>query len=120
MSEVRYIHRYGRRIEVETLDTGPLPKKRRQGLFVLIPEAWLRKLAAMSPNARWLAVVLLWKFFRQRGHAFACANLEEFGISKWQKSRGLVELERAGLILVSRNQHRSPRVEIQIKLGCKN
>ncbi len=112
MGNVHYIHHHGRRIAVETLDIGPLPKKRRREQFVKVPETWLRKLSAMSPATRWLAVVLLWKFWRRYRHTFVCGNLEEFGISRYRKDKGLIELEQAGMIIVHRSLHRSPRIEM--------
>jgi hypothetical protein len=64
-------------------------------------------------------VVLLWKSFRHRGHAFECPNLEDFGISRRQKRRGLAELEREGMILVHRAQRKSPRVKVTLPPGSK-
>jgi hypothetical protein len=114
MGEVHYIYREGRRIKVKTLDTGPSPRKRRRDYCVLVPESWVEKLLpALSTSAtRWLAVVLLWRSFRSRGHPFACPNLERYGISRHQKREGLTELERAGLIAVERVLGKSPKVKI--------
>jgi hypothetical protein len=114
MGNVHYIHRHGRRIAVETLDIGPLPKKRHREQFVKVPETWLRKLSTMHPATRWLAVVLLWKFWRQYRRPFACGNLEEFGISRYYRDKGLTELEQAGMIVVHRSLHRAPRVEMVV------
>jgi len=115
VGDVHYIYRHGRKIEVKTLDTGPLPKKQRQGCCALVPELWVEKLlpALSTSAARWLAVVLLWRSFRSRGHPFACPNLERYGVSEYQKRNGLAELEQAGLIaVVERIPGRSPRVKI--------
>src|SRR4029450_12069684 len=97
---IRYVIRNGKRIEVETIETNIGPK-RRSRQFVYVPEDWLRKLSTMRGfSVRWLAVVLLWKSFRHYGRAFNCANLEDYGINRQLKRRGLAELERAGMILV--------------------
>ena len=115
MGDVHHIYRHGRRIEVETLDTGPPPKKTaRHNQFVLVPQPWLLKLSAMSIGTRWLAVALLWKSFLHHGHTFACSNalLKEFGLTRWQKDKGLIELERAGMITIERARYRSPRIKI--------
>ena len=115
MGEVYYIYRRGRKIAVRDLDIGPVPRKRRQDYCVLVPELWVEKLLpALSTSAtRWLAVVLLWRSFRCRGHPFACPNLERYGISKYQRLKSLAELERAGLItVVERVPGRSLRVKI--------
>ena len=113
MGEVRYIHRHGRKIEVKTLDIGPPPKKRRPDRFVQVPELWLEKqLPALTGATRWLAIVLLWHSFRHHGHAFTCPNLERYGIGRAVKSRGLLELKRAGLITVQRALGKSPKIKI--------
>ena len=114
MGDVHYIYRHGRKIEVKTLYTGAVPTKKRREQFTLVPVPLMLKLATLSLNARWLAVVLLWKSFKQRGRPFACANLEEFGIKRYKKSSGLVELERAGIITVDRTRRHSPRIKILI------
>jgi len=115
VGDVHYIYRHGRRIEVETLDTSPPPKKTgRHNQFVLVPQPWLSKLSAMSIGTRWLAVALLWKSFLHYDRTFACSNalLKEFGLTRWQKDKGLIELERAGMITIERAQYRSPRIKI--------
>jgi hypothetical protein len=113
VGDVHYINRAGRRIKVETLDTGALPKRRRHGRFVQVPEPWLEiRLPALTLAARWLAVVLLWLSFRHHGHAFTCPNLKRYGISRFQKQRALAELERAGLIVMQRAPRRSPKIKI--------
>jgi hypothetical protein len=112
MGDVHYIYRHGRKIEVKTLYTGAAPSKKRQAQFALVPVSLMLKLADMKPTARWLAVVLLLKSFQQRGRAFTCADLEEFGLTRWQRNKGLAELEQAGLITVERAQYRAPRIKI--------
>ena len=115
MGDVHYIYRQGRRIEVEALDTSsPAKKTGRHNQFVLVPQPWLSKLSAMSIGTRWLAVALLWKSFLHYGRTFACSNalLKEFGLTRWQKDKGLIELERAGMITIERAQYRSPRIKI--------
>ena len=118
MGDVYYIERHGRRIAVSVLnpitpDT-PRSKRKRSGQFVLVPKAWLQKLSAMSIGTRWLAVALLWKSWCHYGRPFPCSNslLKEFGLTRWHKDRGLVELEQAGLITVRRAQFRSPQITI--------
>jgi hypothetical protein len=117
MGEIYHVYRRGKKIAVRDLDTGldPMARKRRKDCCALVPELWVEKLLpALSTNAtRWLAVVLLWRSFRNRGHPFACPNLKRYGISEYQKRNGLAELEEAGLIaVVERLPGRSPRVKI--------
>jgi hypothetical protein len=114
VGDVHYIYRHGRKIKVKTLNTSPLPKKRRQDYCVLVPELWVEKLlpALSTSTTRWLAVVLLWRSFRSRGHPFTCPNLERYGVSEYQKRKNLAELERVGLIVVERAQGKSPKVKI--------
>ena len=114
MGDVHYIHCHGRKIAVETLYTWAVPSKKRHDQFVLIPKVWLPKLSTMNIGTRWLAVVLLWKSWCHYGHPFPCSNslLKEFGLTRWHKDKGLIELERAGLITMQRTQHRSPQITI--------
>ena len=114
MGEIYYVHHRGRKIAVRDLDTGPVPKKkRRQNCCALVPELWVEKLLpALSTSTRWLAVVLLWRSFRSRGHPFTCPNLERYGVSEYQKRKSLAELEGAGLIAVERVLGKSPRVKM--------
>ena len=115
MGEIYYVHRHGRKIAVRDLDTGPVPKKKQhQNCCALVPELWVEKLlpALSTSAARWLAVVLLWRSFRSRGHPFACPNLERYGVSEYQKRKSLAELERAELITVERVPGKSPKVKI--------
>ena len=58
--------------------------------------------------------VLLWKSFQHYGRAFNCANLEDYGINRQLKRRGLAKLERAEMILVHRVRRKSPRVKITL------
>jgi hypothetical protein len=91
-----------------------LPRKRQQNCCVLVPELWVEKLlpALSTSTIRWLAVVLLWRSFRSRGHPFACPNLERYGVSEYQKRKGLAELEQVGRIAVERVLGKSPKVKI--------
>jgi hypothetical protein len=115
MADVHYIYRYGRKIEVKTLDIGPLPTKERREQFVQVPQAWLPKLSTLNMHTRWLAVALLWSSWRHYGRPFPCSNslLKEFGLKRYHKDTGLIELERAGLITVHRFQCRSPQITIK-------
>ena len=114
MDELYYIYRRGRKIAVRDLNTSPLPKKTRHELFVLVPKTWLPKLSTMKMGTRWLAVALLWNSWRHYDRPFPCSNslLKEFGLTRWHKDQGLIELERAGLITIQRTQHRSPQITI--------
>jgi hypothetical protein len=118
VGDVHYIYRRGRRVEVDVLNPitpdAPQSKRKRHGQFVLVPKAWLPKLSAMNIGTRWLAVALLWKSWCHYGRPFPCSNslLKEFGLTRWHKDRGLVELEQAGLITVRRAQFRSPQITI--------
>jgi hypothetical protein len=73
----------------------------------------------MSMGTRWLAVVLLWKSFQHYGRAFNCANLEDYGINRQLKRRGLAELERADMVLMHRARNKSPRVKVALGVGRK-
>jgi hypothetical protein len=114
VGDVHYIYRHGRKIEVKTLYSGPAQKKTRREQFALVPKTWLPKLSTMNMSTRWLAVALLWNSWRNYGRPFPCSNslLKDFGLKRYHKDKGLVELEQAGLITVRRFQFRSPRITI--------
>lgn len=114
MGEVHYIQRHGQKVAVENVYVSVVPSKKHHEQFVRIPKAWLPKLSAMNISTRWLAVALLWKSWRHYGRPFPCSSslLEEFGLRRWHKDKGLIELERAGLITIRRARHRAPQITI--------
>jgi hypothetical protein len=117
MSEVNYVLRHGRRIEVETLDTGPSKKIRRhrQDTFALVPLQWVVKAAAAASSPS--TVVLVWLLYRSWQHGgaqFDVPNMAllDMGVSRKVKLRVLHELEETGLIKVEWRLKKSPIVTL--------
>jgi hypothetical protein len=67
---VKYVMRQGRRIEVDTLDTGIVPKKRRKHFktaWVKFPTRWADTLRrSKSVNTYQLAVAILFEAFKRK------------------------------------------------------
>ena len=65
-----YITRDGRRIEVETLESRAVPKRRkREGHFIQVPLLWLEKLDGASGQTYKLALHLAYLSWREKGGA---------------------------------------------------
>ena len=77
-----------------------------------IPLTWIQRMSAMSAKTVVLAL-LLW-YRRGFGGEIKLTNalLQEFGVSRASKYRGLRQLEQAGLVHVSRKEGKNPIVEI--------
>jgi hypothetical protein len=89
-------------------------QKRRQQ-FVMVPWAWVEKLAAARYVATYrVALHVLYRHWKGRGEPFTLSNgiMAIEGVSRWQKWRGLRELERLGLIIIERRRRRTPRITI--------
>src|SRR5262249_32415648 len=75
---------------------------------------WFSRACRLPGKAAALAAAL-WYFSRRQGSDtvhLTQAGLNEFGISRQAKYRGLLSLERAGLISVRRNGRKNPDVTI--------
>jgi hypothetical protein len=111
-----YVIRHGRRIEVETLDTGVIAKpKRRQPKgkpFAIVPLDWAAE-AAKATNSPGLIVCaqllhLAWKA-KSRTVILSSTHL---GVSVKVKSRVLRNLKAARLIEIEHRDGRSPKVTL--------
>jgi hypothetical protein len=114
---ISYVVQNGRRIEVETLDTGPPTKKRqrREGTFVQVPLQWASKaLTATNSKKAMVCVYLLYCAWRKKSDTFALPNgaLAEFGVSRKIKYRALRQLEAAGLIVIEHRPRRTPIITL--------
>jgi hypothetical protein len=115
----RVVKAHGRLIEVEELDTGAAPSKRRQReaeAFVMVP---LRLLAAASAAIRnrtplLVLILLLYMKFEAHSPTFPCPNglMERFGVSRKMKRLALAKLEAAGFITIQQSPRRSPIVTL--------
>ena len=67
---MNYVIRHGRRIEVDTLNTGQTPKRRRKAFevkFVKVPVQWITALSQTKSLGTWrLAMVILAEAFRRK------------------------------------------------------
>lgn len=111
-----YVVAHGRRIAVETLDTGVKPSKvrsREADLFVKVPLQWAVAANKATKTPKALVWVLLHHMaWRTRSSTFCFPNgiLKRHGIRREAKRRALAELEAAGLIAVKRWHGRAPIV----------
>jgi hypothetical protein len=117
MTRTRYSPSLGRHIEVETLDTGVKPSRRRRrepDLFVKVPLRLMMAagMAIRDRNALLVLILLLHLSFRARSQSFPCPNgfLQRFGISRWAKRRALAKLEAAGFIATRRDGQKALNV----------
>jgi hypothetical protein len=113
-----YVMRHGRRIVVETLDTG-IPAKsrgRKNRDFVMITRTQFERLCATRIPVATFKVFLLLQFlvFRSRTKSVRLANVTaaKYGISRIQKRTALMRLETLGVIQVTRCRHRSPEIVV--------
>jgi hypothetical protein len=113
-----YVHRHGRRIEVETVDLSDLgitPKRKRRHRFVMITQSQINRLMyARRINTFKLFLELLLLSFKARGKPFQLSNarFNKYGIDRHGKYRGLLELETLRLIRVTRTYGKSPEIMI--------
>jgi hypothetical protein len=111
----RYVMRHGRRIEVETLDIGVVPKKNRKPFrteWVKLPTHWADTLRrSKSVNTYQLAVAILSEAFKRK-HIGGEIVLSQ-AVTRMPRStrrRATKELIRLGLIKVKRNGNECLRV----------
>lgn len=98
-------------------EDGPPPRRLRKGRvntpFVMVPMAWVERLASQRSGAAWvIAIRLLHLDWKSAGRPVVLGNvaLRELGIDRRRKWHGLAILERLGLISVERRPRHAPRV----------
>jgi hypothetical protein len=110
----RFVYRKGRKIEVETIDPGPPPRRRRR--FVILTQGQTHRIYnSEKASTIKLMLGLLHRAFKAGGKPFRLGNvgLVKLGIvDRRTKYRALSELEGFGLISVSRKHGKSPVVTI--------
>jgi hypothetical protein len=115
---MNYVFRRGRKIEVETIDTGIGPSKARRReayLFAKVPLQWMGTAAKATRCPQAFVLIWLWHMaWRTRSMSFPLSNvtLARYGISREVKRRTLAALEAAGLILVERRKNQAPTVTL--------
>jgi DNA-binding HxlR family transcriptional regulator len=109
----------GKYVEVETLDTGAKPTKRRQresDLFIKVPlRPSIDVCKMVGPRNAFVWVLLLHMSWQAHNSTFPCPNefMKRCGISRKVKCQALMELEAAGLITVQQSPRRSPIVTMK-------
>jgi hypothetical protein len=112
---MNYVSRHGRRIEVETLNTGVKPKRKLVEPFVKVPLHWASKAAKATRTSKAMVWVwLLHSSWKAKSPTFPLPNgkLKHDGVSRFIKRRALRELETAGLITVERRHGKTPVVTL--------
>jgi hypothetical protein len=108
--------RHGRRIEIETIDTGVVVKNRRTDPFVKVPLRWASKAAQATNTAKAMVWIrLLHATWEAKSNTVSLANvrLKKDGVTPWLKRRALHELEAAGLIRVDRPFGKAPVITMR-------
>jgi hypothetical protein len=115
----RVIVRHGRRIEVETVETGVAPRRRLREHFIQVPLPWLKLLEGASGQVCRLALHLAYLNWRRKGAPVTLSNsaVRGVGLERRAKWRALRELERRGLLSVERHPRRSPIVRLTSYVG---
>jgi hypothetical protein len=121
---MNYVHRHGKRIAVDTLNTG-MPTRKRKPFsvrFVRLPDYWIEQLQeSKNPGTFKLALRIL-------KEAFKCSyvggeivlSTEATRLSRKVRCRAVKELVRLGLIKVEQNGNRATRVISIIEKKKKN
>jgi hypothetical protein len=112
MSNRRYVFSHGKRIEVETLDTGieAKVKAKRRHRFVKVPLTWVDQLRGAGGITYEVAIHILWKAWSRRAYTVKLPQIP--GVSRCGKRAALRKLELAGLISVDRRPDKSPMVTV--------
>ena len=100
----------------EAAKAAPRPTPKRAGGFIMVPLAWLERLAEVQSATTFrVALALLYQSWRQgKGRPVSLSNaaLEAQGVSRYAKTRALQKLETLGLITVERCKGQTPSVTI--------
>jgi hypothetical protein len=90
------------------------PKWRRR--FVRVPWSWIGRLKTAKGATCRLTLLLIYEHWRNGGQAIRLTNvaLAEVGVSRRAKGPALRELERVGLIQVTRRPRKSPLVTLAV------
>ena len=111
---MRHVYRQGRRIAVDTLNTGTPIKKREPFAvrFVKLPDYWIEQLQkSNNPGSFKLAHRILKEAFK-RSHLGGeiVLSTEATGLSRKVRCRAVRELVKLGLIKIEQNGNQAMRV----------
>jgi hypothetical protein len=113
-----YVVRHGKRIEVETLETGAAPARRKRaptkGTFAKIPHDRGIALFGRIDGAAWVILLeldrLIFKSFGQNPVRLTNHTLKAVGMPRNSKWKALRQLEDAGVITVARDGRKAPLI----------
>jgi hypothetical protein len=110
-----YVMRHGKRIEVEILDTGVTPKKRRKPFkaqWVKLPRQWVEALRrSKSVGTYQLALAILFEAFKRKRYGGEIVlSSRVTGMTRYAKCRAAKELVELGLIKTEQKGNGSMRV----------
>jgi hypothetical protein len=110
-----YVVRNGRRIAIDTINTGAPAKKKRKPFevsFVKLPNFWINRLRhARKVSTITLAHVILREAFkRQHVGEEIVLSTEATGLSRQVRARAVNELRELGLIETEQNGNQAVRV----------
>jgi hypothetical protein len=114
---VEYVTRNGRRIEVETLESRAVPKRRRTDPHIGCPVGWLKRVRPLV-NTRDQLAIAMWLHRRRAvcgAELFTVPNKalqEDLGLSREVKYAALEHLEEAGAIAIIRKGKHSLQVRL--------
>jgi hypothetical protein len=121
MGEISYVMRHGRRIEVETADTGIAPKRRRRFTvrWVKLPRNWITTLErSNSVNTYQLALRILWAAYEdKRGDGVVTLSQAAPGMSRTSRKRAAQELIDLCLIVPLEPQGERTALRVKISIG---
>jgi hypothetical protein len=113
-----YVVRYGKKIEVETLETvAPPPRRKRapaRATFAKIPHIRAIQLYGKIDGAAWIVLFeldrLIFKAFGRNPVRLTNQAFEAIGMVRSTKLKALRQLEDAGVITVVRDGFKAPLV----------
>ena len=115
---MRYLMAHGRRIAVETLNTGASrQRKKKVEPFVKVPLWWIEETAKLTKSPTTLVLMeLLRLHWKTKSSTFPLPNgrLQRLGVSRDVKRRVLHDLERARFIVVKRSNRKTPLVTLVV------
>ena len=113
----RFVTRHSRRIEVGTVETDAVPRRRRTDRHIGCPLDWLKRVIPIVQSKEQLAVAL-WLHRRRavcKNNLFTVPNdalRAELGLSRDIKYKTLRHLEKAGVIAVEHDNKCSLQVRM--------
>ena len=111
---MKYVHRHGKKIAVDTINTDTPAKKRKrfEARFVKLPDYWIEQLErSTGPGTFKLAHRILKEDFkRQFVGGEIVLSTEATGLTRKVRSRAVKELVGFGLIEIKQNGNQALRV----------